>query len=237
MPKLAFRILLVPAFAPLLAAPLQAAHPRLEKYPLRVHILAADDTREVPRMGPAESVVCDTIDDMLSSISPDPGGPVTLSGVSADPCALHAPVVAGRFLDINTTERVYAGQGRADLVSPPDMTQGFSFNYDNCGRVRVLSGFHSLPARWKKHGQKLEVLVPSDEIPVGGTPLPPLRCSLTVTLHDFVYLLLRNGRVIEVSQEDYWKKPALRVFLSGTTPTVQQRLQQHTVSAKPISPQ
>ena len=237
MPKFVVRILLVFAFAPLFAVPLGAASPKSEKYPLRVHVLAADDTREFPRMGPAESVVCDSIDDMLSSISPNPGGPVTLSGVSADPCALHAPVVAGRFLDINTYERVYAGQGRADLVSPPSMTQGFSFQYENCARLRVLSGFQSLPARWKKPGQKLEVLVPSDEIPVNGSPLPPLHCKLAVTMHDFVYLLLRNGRLIEVSQEDYWKKPALRMFLSGTTPSVQQRIEQYTVSAKPAAPQ
>jgi hypothetical protein len=142
-------------------------------------------------------------------------------------------VIAGRFLDINTYERVFSGAGRADLVSPPDGTQGFSFRYEGCPRVRVLTGFQSLPARWKKRGQKLEVLVPAEDVAVNGDPLPPLRCSFSVTLRDTVYLLLRNGKLVEVPQEEYWKKPALRVFLSGTTPTVQQRMQQFTVSAKP----
>jgi hypothetical protein len=99
--------------------------------------------------------------------------------------------------------------------------------------VRVRPGFQSLPARWKKPGQKLEVLIPSDDIPVSGRPLPPIRCSFTVTLYDFVYLLLRNGKLVEVSQEDYWKRPVLRAFLSGEVPTVQQRLDEFTVPAHP----
>lgn len=233
MPKLGLRILLPILLA--VAVPLAAgAHgPRPERYPLRVHILAADETYQTPRMNAAESVVCDAIDDMVSSISPNPGGPVTLSGISSDPCSLHADVVAGRFLDINSYERVFSGKGRADLVSPPAATQGFTFHYDGCPRVRVPAGFVSLPARWKKPGVKLEVLVPADDVNVAGDPLPPLRCSFTVTLHDSVYLLLRNGKLVEVPQEEYWKKPALRVFLSGTTPTVQQRMQEFTVSAKP----
>jgi hypothetical protein len=99
--------------------------------------------------------------------------------------------------------------------------------------VRVHPGFQSLPARWKKPGQRLEVLIPSDEIPQEGRPLPPLRCTFTVTLHDFVYLLLRNGKLIEVSQEDYRERPALRMFLSGVRLAVQPRPQQFTVPAHP----
>ncbi len=94
-------------------------------------------------------------------------------------------------------------------------------------------GFTSLPARWKSPGRKLEVLIPSDRIPANGRLVPPERCTLTVTLHDFVYLLLRNGSLIEISQEDYWKKPALRIFLSGRSPAIQPRLQQYTIPAHP----
>src|SRR5205807_10299648 len=81
-------------------------------------------------------------------------------------------------------------------------TQAFSFHDANCPRVRVLAGFQSLPARWKKHGHKLEVLVPSDDVTVKGESLPPARCSFSVTLRDSVYLLLRNGKLIEVPQEE-----------------------------------
>jgi hypothetical protein len=201
----------------------------LAKYPLRVHILAADRTDRVERMKPGESVACDSIGDMVSSISPNPDGPVTLTGVFYDPCSFRADVIVGRQLNINNGY-VYSGAGRADLVSPPGGTQGFSFEYRNCGRVRVLSGFQSLPARWKKPGQ-LEVLLPSDEIPTNGRPLRPERCTLTATLHDFVYLLLRNGTVVQVSQETYWEHPAMRTFLRGNPETAEQRVKAFTVAA------
>lgn len=211
------------------ATPLRARTPDLKKYPLRVHILAADRTDRAERMKPGESVACDAIDDMVSSISPNPDGPVTLTGVFSDPCSFHADVIVGRQLEINNGY-VYSGAGRADLVSPPSGTQGFSFRYQNCGRVRVLPGFQSLPARWKKPGI-LEVLLPSDEIPVNDRTPHAERCTLTATMHDFVYLLLRNGAVVQVSQDMYWKHPALRAFLRGNPETVEQRVRAFTVAA------
>jgi len=54
---------------------------------------------------------------------------------------------------------------------------------------------------------------------------------LTAKLHDFVYLLLRNGQVFQVSQEIYWKYPAMRAFLRGKPETVEQRVKEFTVSA------
>jgi hypothetical protein len=228
-----FLLLLIAAACPAIAG---AANSNLARYPLRIHVLALDETHQGQRMSPAASVVCDAIDDMLSSVDPSPAGPISVSGVSSDPCSLHADSIGGNLLDISNTIRVFSGAGRADLVSPPDGTQGFTFRYSDCARVRVLPGFQSLPARWKKPGQTLQVLVPSDDIPdAHGRTLPPVRCTFSVSLHPFVYLLLRNGTLIEISQQDYWKKPALRVLLSGYAPTVQQRLQQFTVpvSAEP----
>jgi hypothetical protein len=213
----------------LCVAPLCARTPDLRKYPLRVHIVAADRTDRVERMKPGESVACDAIGDMVSSISPNPDGPVTMTGVFSDPCSFRADVIVGRQLNINNGY-VYSGAGRADLVSPPGGTQGFSFTYRNCGRLRVLPGFQSLPARWKKPGQ-LEVLLPSDEIPTNGRPLRPERCTLTATVHDFVYLLLRTGAVVQVSQEAYWGHPAMRAFLRGNPETVEQRVKAFTVAA------
>jgi hypothetical protein len=227
------QILPVALLASLGASTAGARNPKLSKYPLRVHVLASDETHKTPHVSPAESVACDTIEDMASSIDPNPDGPITLSGLSGDPCSLHPEIVAGRLLDLQGEDPVYSGVGRGDLVSPPAGTQALTFRYDNCTRLRVRPGFQSLPARWKKPGQKLEVLIPSDDVPTGGRPLPPIKCSLSVTLHDFVYLLLRNGRLIEVSQDDYWKRPALRAFLSGGAPTVQQRLEEFTVPAHP----
>ena len=219
--------------ASLCAHPAGAHSPNPAKYPLRVHVLAADESHKTPRMSPGDSVVCDQIEGMIDSISPNPGGPISLTGLSGDPCSLHPEMVTGRLLNVTDDDPVFSGAGRGDLVSPPLTTQGLSFQYDNCSRVRVHPGFQSLPARWKKPGQKLEVLIPSDEIPQEGRPLPPVRCTFTVTLHDFVYLLLRNGKLIEVSQEDYRERPALRMFLSGVRLAVQPRPQQFTVPAHP----
>jgi hypothetical protein len=226
------RIVSLVLFAWLSAAPLSAGNPQLSKYPMRVHVLASDQSFRSPRMSPGESVTCDFIEGMVDSISPNPGGPISISGVSGDPCSLHPEMVTGRLMNLDD-DPVYSGAGRGDLVSPPSTTLGLTFHYDNCSRVRVNPGFQSLPARWKKPGQKLEVLIPSDEIPVNGRPHAPDRCILSVVMHDFIYLLLRNGSVIEVSQEDFWKRPGLRMFLSGNTQTIQQRTQQFTVSAHP----
>jgi hypothetical protein len=224
--------ILLLALAP---TPAGARAPNLARYPLHLHVLAADDTHRTPRMSPAESVVCDQIDDMLSSVSPNPGGPVTLSGISSDPCGMHPEIVAGRFLDLHNPDDdlIFSGAGRADLVSPPITTQALAFRYDNCSRIRVRPGFQSLPARWKRPGVSLEVLVPSDDVPNGSRPLPPVRCTFSVAVHDFVYLLLPDGRVIQVSQDIYRQKPALRVFLSGSATVMQPRPAQFTIPAHP----
>jgi hypothetical protein len=200
-----------------------AGNPNLSRYPLRLHVLASDETHKTPKMTPGESLVCDSIEGMLDTISPNPGGPVTLAGVSSDPCSFHPEMITGRLLDVQDSDPMFSGEGRGDLVSPPTGTQGISFHYDNCSRIRVHPGFQSLPARWKRPGKTLEVLIPSDDIPENGRPLPPVRCTFAVTPHDFVYLLLRTGRLIEISQDAYQERPALRVFLNGRSETVQRR--------------
>jgi hypothetical protein len=226
-------ILPVVLCASLCATPLSARNPDLSKYPLRVHVLAADESYRTPRMKPGLPASCDAVDGMLASINLNSGVPVSLNGFSGDPCAIGPDFMRGGMLDTRDEDPVFSGSGRADLVTPPITTQGLTFHYDNCSRVRVHPGFQSLPARWKKPGQKLEVLIPSDAIPVNDRPLPPERCTMTVTLHHFVYLLLRNGTLIEISQEDYWKKPALRVFLSGNAQPIQPR--RYTVPAHPVN--
>lgn len=218
--------------ASLCAAPASARAPKLSRYPLRVHVLAAGESYRTPRMNPGLPAACDSVDGVLSSISLGGGG---LNGFSGDPCAIGPDFMRGGMLDNSDDAPAFSGSGRGDLVSPPSQTQGIDFRYDNCSRVRVNPGFYSLSARWKKPGKKLEVLIPSDAIPDNGRPLPLERCTFTVTLNEYVYLLLRDGKLIQVSQKDYWAKPALRVFLSGTTTQViQQRPKpQLTIPAHP----
>lgn len=223
MHRAGLQLLAILLVASLLTAPAGARMPDLKKYPLHVHVLASDETHKTPRMAPGVSLACDGMDD-LGALSDGSGG-------YGDPCASHPELVMAQLLNARDDDPVFSGEGRADLVTPPKGTQGFNFHYDNCSRIRVRSGFQSLPARWKKQGKTLEVLVPSDDIPKNGRPLAPVRCTMSVTMHDFVYLLLRNGKVVEVSQDGYWAKPALRVFLSGNAVAVQRR-PQNTISVK-----
>ncbi len=239
-------ILALILFASLSAVAASARNPKLSRYPLRIHVLASDGSYRSPRMSPGDSAVCDSIDGIISSMTPSASGSLAvgvplsvnglpMNGLYGDPCSLHPEMVTGLLFD-HDYDPVFSGDGRADLVSPPTTTQGLTFHYDNCSRVRVLAGFQPLPARWKKPGKKLEVLIPSDDIPVNGRPLPPNRCTFTVTMHDFVYLLLLNGEIIQISQEAYSKRPELRIFLAGNTQTIQQRsTAQFTVSAKPTN--
>ena len=220
------RILALILIASLATVPARARGPNLSKYPLRVHVLVAGEAQRQDRMSASGSVACDGIDDMLSSSIESSDGTISgigISGIFGDPCSFNTGPMAGRLLYVQSAES-FSGEGRGDLVSPPNGTLGISFQYKDCYRVRAQPGFQSLPARWRKPGQ-LEVLIPSDGIPVAGRPLPPAKCSFTVTQHEFVYLLIPPGRLIEVSQDVYWAKPALRVFLSGATQTVQRRAQ------------
>jgi hypothetical protein len=183
-----------------------AAHP--SKYPLRLHVLAIDDAHPTLRMQP----------NWCSLTVPDLGGnPGTAAGGNGDPCANSSGSLSFGGDDD------FTGAGRGDLVTPPNVTQALSFTYEGCSRMRIPSGFQGLAARWKKLGQKLEVLVPTDAVVAGNRPLPTQKCTVTVTLRDFVYLRLRSGAMVEVSQQAYWKRPALRVFLSGGTKTLETR--------------
>ncbi len=188
-------------------APVGAQQAASAKYPLRLHVLAVDSTYRTPRLQP----------NWCSTSVPVLGGDA--SGIGAgqgDPCGSSGSLSFGGDED-------FSGGGRADLVTPPSGTQALSFTYEGCSRMRVPPGFQGLPARWKKPG-KLEVLVPSDDLATANREPPLQRCTLRTTLNDFVYLRLRNGSLVRVSQEAFLRKPALRVFLSGGSETLQTRV-------------
>ncbi len=190
------------------------------KYPLRLHILAVDQTERTLGLNTAGC---------SSGSMPVIGEGGSVSGGSnSGGC--------GRGIDPDT-DWGFSGAGRGDLVSPPTATQGLTYNYEACNRVRVPAGFVSLQARWKKQGKTLEVLVPSDEVPKDDHPIAPQRCTLKVTLQDFVYLRAKSGALVKVSQAEYWKRPALRALLSGGAQS--QTLQKRTngvLLSKPATP-
>jgi hypothetical protein len=185
----------------------QDAARKAARYPLRLHVLAIDDAHPTVRLQP----------NWCSLTVADIGGNTgTASAGNGDPCANSGSMGFGGDDD-------FSGAGRGDLVSPPSGTQALSFTYEGCSRMRIPAGFQALPARWKKPGTKLEVLVPTDAIVAGDRPLPTEKCTVTVTLRDFVYLRLRSGALVEVTREAYWNRPALRTFLSGGMQTLETR--------------
>ncbi len=178
----------------------QDATPADTKWPLRLHILAIDDTHRTVRMQPNWSA---------GSMPDFSGGDVSMPQSESS-------------LTLGGGDDDFSGAGRADLVTPPNgSTMGLDFTYEGCPRVRVPPGFQGLEARWKKSGSKLEVMIPTD----GFTDGPPRvqRCTLKMVTQPFVYLRMRNGAILRVSPEAYRKKPSLRVFLSGGSETLQRR--------------
>src|SRR5277367_3632922 len=90
---------------------LGAGAPKPSRYPLRVHVLASDTSYRTPRTDAGDSAVCDAIDGILDTVSPSPYGPVSLTGVSGDPCSLHPEMVTGRVFDLDK-DPVFSGEGR-----------------------------------------------------------------------------------------------------------------------------
>ncbi len=198
------------SMAYLALVPGRAQDAKASKYPLRLHLLAIDDTHPTVRMQPNW---CST---SIPNLGADMG--MGVGGVEqVDPCGRGGgSTYLGRDGD-------FSGGGRGDLVTPPSGAQALNFTYEGCSRVRVPPGFQGLPARWKKPG-KLEVLIPSDAIGGDDRPSPTQKCTLYTTLHQFVYLRLPNGTMLKVSQDAYMGKPALRVFLSGGSAGLQTRV-------------
>ena len=112
-------ILSLVLLASLSTTPLMARDPKPSKYPLRIHVLASDSTYQTPRMSPGEAAACDNIDGILSTISPNPYGPVSLTGLYGDPCSVHADIVSGRLFDVQY-DPIYSGSRRTRRPpSPP----------------------------------------------------------------------------------------------------------------------
>jgi hypothetical protein len=82
------------------------------------------------------------------------------------------------------------GEGRANLFENSE-PHGLDFGY-RCGqRLRVSAGYETYPARWKKPGRQLEIL-----LPVMGKPGVMSACELKVDMKETVYFR-HNGLLNE----------------------------------------
>jgi hypothetical protein len=91
------------------------------------------------------------------------------------------------------------GDGRANLFENSE-AHGVDFNYDCGEKVRASFGFQTYPARWKKPGRELVVL-----LPVFGESGKFFTCDFKTDVKDFAYAMGRNGLNSEpVAQYKLW---------------------------------
>jgi len=80
------------------------------------------------------------------------------------------------------------GEGRANLFENGE-ARGVDFNYACSDKLKTSFGYESYPAKWKKPGRELTVL-----LPVFGKSNAYWTCNLETDVKDFAYTA-HNGRM------------------------------------------
>jgi len=83
------------------------------------------------------------------------------------------------------------GMGVADLFEN-GQPQGFQFSYDCIYGVQASQGYSNVPARWKKKGKRLEILVPEPKKPSNLDS-----CPLDVEITPLLAFYWKDGRISE----------------------------------------
>jgi hypothetical protein len=91
------------------------------------------------------------------------------------------------------------GEGRANLFQNSE-AHGIDFSYDCTEKLKASFGYETYPAKWKKPGQELVVLMP-----VFGKTNSFFTCNLKTDVKDFAYAA-SNGRMMSepVAQFKNW---------------------------------
>jgi hypothetical protein len=79
------------------------------------------------------------------------------------------------------------GEGRANLFENSE-AHGVDFTFDCSEKLKASFGYDTYPAKWKKPGQELTVL-----LPVFGKSNAYFTCTFKTDIKDFVYVS-RNGK-------------------------------------------
>jgi hypothetical protein len=91
------------------------------------------------------------------------------------------------------------GDGRANLYENGE-ARGLDFNYQCSYKVRASFGYETYPARWKKPGKTLVVLMP-----IFGQSGKFFTCDFNADMKEFAYAEGRNGlRSEPVAQFKLW---------------------------------
>jgi hypothetical protein len=88
------------------------------------------------------------------------------------------------------------GEGRADLFENGE-AHGVDFNYSCEEKLKASFGYETYPAKWKKPGRELTVL-----LPVFGKSNAYFTCNLNVALKDFTYVR-HDGKLGSEAPEKY----------------------------------
>jgi hypothetical protein len=88
------------------------------------------------------------------------------------------------------------GEGRANLFENGE-AHGIDFNFACDEKLKASFGYETYPARWKKPGQVLTVL-----LPVFGKSNAYFTCNLNTAVKDFAYTR-HNGRMGSEAPEKY----------------------------------
>ena len=88
------------------------------------------------------------------------------------------------------------GEGRADLFERSE-PHGFDFTFECSEKLKFPLGFSTFPAKWKKPGKELTVLMP-----VFGKKGEYFTCTFKADVKDVAYMR-QNGAVREVPIAEY----------------------------------
>ena len=88
------------------------------------------------------------------------------------------------------------GEGRANLFENSE-PHALDFSYDCSEKVKPSIGFETYPAKWKKQGQELTVL-----LPVFGKTGKYFTCNFKTDLKDSAYVA-HNGRIGSEPSADF----------------------------------
>jgi len=96
----------------------------------------------------------------------------------------------------NRIEEEAKGEGRGNLFANGDV-HGVDFNFSCDEKLKASFGYETYPAKWKKPGQVLTVL-----LPVFGKSNTYFTCNLNTAVKDFVYTR-HQGRMSSESSAKY----------------------------------
>ena len=97
----------------------------------------------------------------------------------------------------NRMEDEAKGDGRANLFEN-GMAHGVDFSYECSEKVRASFGYETYPAKWKKPGKELVVLMP-----VFGKSNSYFTCDFKTDRKDFAYAMSRANGIISESAEAF----------------------------------